>query len=119
MARPTKCRKVCKAPITEAFIPSGGCNHCASVTLTVDEYEAIRLIDKEGHSQEDTARQMSVSRTTVQKIYDNARRKLATAIVDGHAIRIEGGDYSLCDGNASHCLHGVCHRAAIITDVSN
>ena len=45
--------------------------------MTVDEYESIRLIDLEGLTQEEAALQMEVGRSTVQSIYNSARRKLA------------------------------------------
>ena len=47
------------------------------VEMTVDEYESIRLMDRLGFSQEECALQMDVSRTTVQAIYDSARKKIA------------------------------------------
>ena len=78
--------------------------------MTVDEYEAIRLIDKEGLSQEECAGYMHVARTTVQSIYNSAREKLATALVNGHGIRIEGGDYILCSGEEKQCGCGRCCR---------
>ena len=76
--------------------------------MTVDEYEAIRLIDKQGFSQEECSNYMQVARTTVQSIYNSARKKLADALVDGLSIRIEGGDFQLCDGNEDHCGCGGC-----------
>ena len=66
--------------------------------MTVDEYEAIRLIDLSGLTQEECAGQMNISRTTVQGIYDEARKKLAESLVNGKILMIGGGEYQLCDG---------------------
>jgi len=65
--------------------------------MTVDEYETIRLIDLEGMTQEECADKMDVARTTIQRIYNDARKKLAKSLVDGNRIQIGGGDYKLCD----------------------
>ena len=110
MPRPKKCRKVCQMPATKEFQPIGDTSCKASVILTVDEYEAIRLIDKQGFSQEECSNYMQVARTTVQLIYNSARKKLADALVDGLSIRIEGGDFQLCDGNEDYCGCGGCRR---------
>ena len=110
MPRPKKCRKVCQMPTTKEFQPIGDTSCKASVILTVDEYEAIRLIDKQGFSQEECGNYMQVARTTVQLIYNSARKKLADALVDGLSIRIEGGDFQLCDGNEDYCGCGGCRR---------
>ena len=110
MPRPKKCRKVCQMPTTKEFQPIGDTSCKASVILTVDEYEAIRLIDKQGFSQEECSNYMQVARTTVQSIYNSARKKLADALVDGLSIRIEGGDFQLCDGNEDYCGCGGCRR---------
>lgn len=112
MPRPRKCRKVCKFPDNNLFGPIGkasrsglsGPPSCSShaencVTLQVDEYEAIRLIDLEGMTQEACAEKMHIARTTVQAIYTSARRKIADLLVHGKHLRIEGGDYSLCEGS--------------------
>jgi predicted DNA-binding protein (UPF0251 family) len=77
--------------------------------MTVDEYEAIRLIDLEGFTQEECAGQMNVARTTVQGIYVSARKKLAEALVEGKALHIEGGEYRLCEGRTNGCGRG-CRR---------
>lgn len=110
MPRPRKCRKVCQLPPIREFHPVGGLSCQAGVTLTVDEYEAIRLIDRQGLSQEACSAYMQVARTTVQLIYNTARKKLADALVEGLPLRIEGGDYQLCDGSEEYCGCGGCRR---------
>jgi predicted DNA-binding protein (UPF0251 family) len=77
--------------------------------MTVDEYEAIRLIDLEGFTQQECAQQMNVARTTIQGIYAEARKKLAESLVNGKVLLIEGGEYRLCDGRGNGCGRG-CHR---------
>ena len=63
--------------------------------LTVDEFEAIRLVDVERRSQLDVAEMMGVSQPTVHRILRDARRKVGNALVEGRAIRIEGGEYEV------------------------
>ncbi len=108
MPRPKKCRKVCRLPKINEFQPADGA--CERVILTIDEYETIRLIDNEGLSQEECAGYMQVARTTVQQIYNAARSKIAKALVSGAGIRIEGGDYTLCDGAEKRCVGCGCRR---------
>ena len=108
MSRPKKCRRVCHFPGTLEFFPAGGPPRTPPVTLTVDEYEAIRLIDREGLSQEQCSQRMGVARTTVQQIYAGAREKLARFLVDGLPLRIEGGDFTLCGGEGRDC--GGCFK---------
>ena len=80
--------------------------------MTVDEYEAIRLIDMEGFNQEMCAKQMNVARTTVQGIYEVARKKIADALVNGKVLLIEGGEYLLCNHDDPSCFNerGCRHR---------
>jgi len=103
MPRPKKCRRVCDFPENQAFAPLGT-HRNRIISLSIDEYETIRLIDKKGFSQEQCGEQMDISRTTVQLLYASARKKIADALVDGAMLQIEGGDYRLCNGEA-HCLN--------------
>ncbi len=81
-----------------------------SINMMVDEYETIRLIDLEGFTQEECAAHMNIARTTVQGIYDAARKKLADSLVNGKMLWIEGGEYRLCDGMGPGCSGRGCHR---------
>ncbi len=110
MPRPQKCRRVCLLPQTLEFHPAQEGPDNTPVLLTVDEYETIRLIDLEGLSQEQCSQRMEVARTTAQKIYDSARRKLAQGLVEGRPLRIEGGQYRLCDGEDGPCGSGDCFK---------
>lgn len=103
MARPRKCRRVCHFPQVHGFVPVGTESSAGGIILTVDEYETLRLMDKEGLSQEECGRQMGVARTTVQQIYADARRKVAEMLVEGLPLQIQGGDYRLCDGRSGDC----------------
>jgi len=81
-----------------------------TIVMTVDEFEAIRLIDLEGLSQEECAKRMAVARTTAQAIYNSARVKLAECLVKGVKLSISGGDYTLCDGEPCGCGCGHCQK---------
>ena len=108
MAREKICRRVCFAPDNRRFWPEveGG----GSVTLTLDELEAIRLMDLEQGSQAECAQRMGVSRGTFQRILYSARSKVAEALTQGKAICLEGGDYELsrCPCGCGRVCKG-CH----------
>ena len=96
MARPRKWRKVCCIPNNNLFGPlNPSPMDQEPIIMSVEEYETIRLIDFEGLIQEECANRMKVARTTVQRIYNEARKKIATALVNGQIIKIKGGDYKL------------------------
>ena len=107
MPRPPKCRRVCAHPLYASFAPESGSGR--TLSLTLDEYEVIRLIDLEGMTQEECAAQMEVARTTVQAIYASARRTLARCIVEGHGFRIEGGPVRVREHRGGPCGRG-CRR---------
>lgn len=108
MPRPKKWRKVCCLPESNLFGPLTPHTLDREMTLmTVEEYETLRLIDLEGFSQEEASERMNVARSTVQRIYNDARKKTADALVNGKIIKIEGGDYKLC--NEAEPIYG-CGR---------
>ena len=79
--------------------------------MTLDEFEAIRLADLEGHYQEQAAAAMRVSRPTFSRIVESAHRKVADVLVHGKALRIEGGPVHL--GSRRCCrLHDGADREA-------
>jgi predicted DNA-binding protein (UPF0251 family) len=73
------------------------------VVLTVDEMEAIRLADLQGLYQEQAADQMNVSRQTFGRIVESARRKVAEMLVEGKALRIEGGEIEMAEMRRFKC----------------
>jgi len=96
MPRPFKCRKVGRQPGVAYFKP-GGAPACRveEVVLAVDEFEAVRLADLDGLYQDDAAKRMNISRQTFGNIVGSAHKKIADAIVNGKAIKIEGGVYQM------------------------
>ena len=118
MARPSKCRRVCCLPEIAEFRPADECTK-QPVIMSVDEYETIRLIDKEGLSQEECGERMEVARTTVQQIYTSARKKIADALVDGYPLKIVGGNYRLCEGNTMTCGCGGCRRRRLCEECNS
>ncbi|MCR4649900.1 MAG: DUF134 domain-containing protein [Lachnospiraceae bacterium] len=96
MPRTTKCRKICCFPDYYSFIPEeADAESIATIMLSLDEYETIRLLDHEGLNQEECALRMGVARTTVTAMYDSARKKIARAVVEGKRLRIAGGNIKI------------------------
>lgn len=98
MSRPKRIRSIENPPVMEGFKPFGiPISNLEPVILLFEEYEAIRLSDYEGMTQEQAALQMKVSRPTFTRIYEKARRTIAQAFVEGKAIFIEGGNFHTND----------------------
>lgn len=90
MPRPFRCRRIEQLPVYRSFSPDDT-TAAESVQMTVDEFEALRLLDNEGLTQEACASRMNIARTTVTAIYDSARKKVADALVNGKRLLITGG----------------------------
>ena len=90
MPRPIRCRRIERMPEYRSFSPDDA-EADGSVRMAVDEFEALRLLDGEGLTQEACAERMNIARTTVTAIYDSARKKLADALVNGRRLLITGG----------------------------
>lgn len=94
MARPPIERAVGGVPRVTLFKPAGvPARDLERLSLTVDELEAIRLVDLEGLSHEQAAAAMGVSRQTIGRTVERGRAKVAEALVEGKAILIGGGQY--------------------------
>ncbi|MFC1947817.1 DUF134 domain-containing protein [Chloroflexota bacterium] len=106
MSRPRKCRRVENLPGTTYFKPAGiPMRVLEDVHLTVDEVEALRLKEIEELDQETGAERMGISRPTFQRILASARKKMADAVLNGKAIRIEGGIFAMANSMYG-CFNG-------------
>lgn len=106
MPRPCRWRRVMGPPPHSYFVPWGTTDHQVAI-LSLDQYEALRLADLEGLSQEEAAEHMGVSRPTFGRILEEAHRTVARALVYGQALRIEGGR---CIIGEEHSPHGWAHQ---------
>lgn len=98
MARPPKFRRVEFEPQFTYFKPAGiPKRELEEVILHVEEVEAIRLKDLEDLEQEECAEKMHISRPTFQRVLTSARKKLAEVLIEGKALRVEGGNYRLAN----------------------
>jgi len=122
MPRPRKWRRVCCLPKSNRFGPlNQESKNSDIINMSIDEYETIRLIDLENLTQEECATQMNIARTTVQGIYNGARKKLAQSLVNGNEVYINGGDYQLYEGEGKYChsmkcrhQYGKCQKGEIL-----
>ena len=65
MPRPVRCRRIERLPVYRSFSPDD-ITAAESVRMTVDEFEALRLLDDEGLTQEECAARMNIARTPLQ-----------------------------------------------------
>jgi predicted DNA-binding protein (UPF0251 family) len=94
MVRPRLCRRVRFNPDVTYFKPRGiPLSDLEEVILHVDEFEAVRLKDLEELEQEGCAKKMNISQPTFHRLILSARKKITDAIVNGKAIKIEGGNF--------------------------
>ena len=96
IGRPPLWRRVNFLPAVTYFKPAGiPLVNLQEVCVSVEEAEAVRLKNLEGLEQEDCAQRMDISRTTFARILTSARQKMADALQNGKAIRIEGGNFQM------------------------
>ena len=109
MPRPKCCRNVCGVPDKNYFKPRGiPISQLEEVVLNLDEYEAIRLADYEELYQEDAAARMNISRQTFGRIIGVAHKKIADILINGKALKIEGGEVALDE--TKPCVRGKKRR---------
>ncbi len=97
MPRPKRPRHIISRPPVREFRPDID-HEKEEIILSLEEFEAIRLIDYDGLDQGQTAEIMNVSRQTVGRVLKAGRYKLAKMIVAAHPLRLGGGCYKVHDG---------------------
>ena len=96
MPRPRICRRISFMPEVTYFKPAGVTMAKLDETiLTIDEYEVVRLIDFEGVEQNKASKKMKISQPTLSRLLKSARKKISDAIINGKAIKIQGGTYKM------------------------
>jgi predicted DNA-binding protein (UPF0251 family) len=96
MPRPRIRRRIRVMPEVTYFKPAGvPMADLGEVILSVDEYEAVRLVDFKGVGQDKAGKKMKISQPTLSRLLKSARKKLSNAIINGKAIRIQGGSYQM------------------------
>ncbi len=91
--RPRRDREIIGKPQSRIFAPVD-CpfEENSPIILSLDEYEALRLADLEGMYHQQAAEEMNVSRQTFGRIIKEARRKMASHIIECRRLIIKGGD---------------------------
>jgi uncharacterized protein len=110
-ARPRIRKIVDRLPLYVMYKPAGVPDKSMEVeNLTIEEVEALKLRDSQDIKQTEAAKQMGVSRSTFQRLLQSARKKLAKSILEGKAIKFEGGNYiPNKDIITSKCVKGNYH----------
>ena len=93
MPRPRRCRRIGHRPGVTYFKPAGvRMQNLSEIILSVDEYESVRLSDLKGLDQSGAAKKMNISQPTFQRLIKVARKKISDALINGKAIKVEGGN---------------------------
>lgn len=109
MGRPHKERRVEKLPPITHYKPAGiPLRSIEEITLTIEEMEAIRLADVELLDQAAAAERMEVSRPTFHRIVNKAHQKIATALWQGYALRVDGGTFRIVHRCQQEMRHFTC-----------
>lgn len=105
MPRPKRPRHIISRPAIKEFRPVG-VEAVEEITLSLEEFEAVRHIDFEGLDQQQAAEIMSVSRQTFGRILKAARYKVAAALVNACCLKVEGGCYKIQGKGRGFGRHG-------------
>jgi len=112
--KPKKIREVSLPPKVVFFKPQGiPLREAEIIYLTIDEYEALRLADYKKLNHYESSKMMNISRPTFTRLLESAHNKISSAIVEGKAIRIEGGEFKF-SGRVFKCNN--CGQFQIIDD---
>jgi len=96
LARRPCCKRVEEMPGVSYFKPRAvPLSVLKEIVLGVEEFEALRLAHREGLYQQEASARMGISRATFGRVLESAHRKVTEALVDGCALRIEGGAFRL------------------------
>jgi predicted DNA-binding protein (UPF0251 family) len=111
MARPFTYRRVRCNPDVNYFKPRGiPVGELEEINLTLDELEAVRLADLEEMYQEDAAEKMGISRQTFGNVIASAHKKIADALLNAKALKIEGGVVELAEKKRRERKRHGCKR---------
>lgn len=109
MVRPHKERRIEALPPVTHYKPAGiPLRDLEEVTLTIEEMEAIRLADIELLDQGASAERMEVSRPTFHRIINKAHQKIANALWQGNALRVDGGTFRIAHRCQTGPRHFIC-----------
>lgn len=119
VGRPKKVRYIQQKPKVLQFSPRGRPGRPDEVSLTYDEFEALKLVDHQGFNQEEAAMAMRISRPSFGRILRKARALVADALVNGKSIHIRLGDVQIGVERADHTFESlqdaiVSHRLGVV-----
>ena len=119
--RPILNKIINNLPLYVYYVPHGVAeDKLEEISLTLEEIEALNLKDKQGLDQSDSAKKMGISRATFQRLLKSARKKMITAIIEGKALRFEGGNYiSGKNIEPVKCLKGTYHYRIRKEDINS
>ncbi|MDD5023073.1 MAG: DUF134 domain-containing protein [Candidatus ainarchaeum sp.] len=94
MVRPRKCRRISNEPEITYFKPAGvRLIELKELEISIDELEALKLVDYSSIEQTNASKKMDISQPTLSRLLLSARKKIAQALTEGYAIKINGGNY--------------------------
>lgn len=119
MPRPPKCRLIETMPEVTYFKPRGiPMTALEEIVLPVEGFEALRLAELEGLDHDRASERMNVSRQTFGRILASARKALARAVVEGMALRIDGGNF-VVQGQGKETMKKRRRKAQMIRKVED